>query len=94
MPCLAACAWPPLAPWTLLDAAVELHLLDEPLGVLGLAAGTPVHVHDTASGLAPWSAAGPGAPRDAAPLFAALTAATRCADPFRHRPWSIEEALA
>lgn len=73
-----------LDPWTLLDAAEELHCLGGEIGLLALAAGVPLRCH----GAAPY--AGHSAER----VFAALIAATRCADPFRRRPWSIEEALA
>lgn len=73
-----------LAPWTLLDLAHAVHVLGDELGLLGLAAGVEVRSHAPA----PWA----GQPADA--VFAALIAATRCADPFRARPWTLEEAVA
>ncbi|GGG34239.1 hypothetical protein GCM10010964_22710 [Caldovatus sediminis] len=100
-PTLPGCLPAPLAPWTLLDAAAVLHLLDDPLGLLALAAGVPVACHDPAAPFAGWGATRdapqvprrPGPARDATDLFAALVAATRCADPFRSRPWTLAEAL-
>jgi len=100
-PTLPGCVEGPLAPWTLLDAAAALHLLDDPLGLLALAAGVPVTCHDPATAFAGWGATRdaphvprrPGPARDATDLFAALIAGTCCADPFHHRPWSLTEAL-
>lgn len=100
-PTLPDCAAAPLAPWTLLDAAAALHVLDDPLGLLALAAGVPVTCHDPAAAFAGWGATQdmpqvprrPGPPRDATDLFAVLIAGTRCADPFRRRPWTLPEAL-
>lgn len=73
-----------LAPWTLLDLAAELHLLGDGggLALLALAApGVAVRRHD---------ADGAAAGAD----FAALLAASRFADPFRHRSWTAAEAIA
>jgi capsular polysaccharide export protein len=71
---------PALDPWTLLDAAAEIRGGSRDLALLALAAGVPV-------------AQGPLAGADAAATWATLLAATRCADPFRHRPCGIMEAL-
>lgn len=69
-----------LAPWTLIDLAHALHGIGETTSLLGLAAG--IAVHD------------PVLPaRAPVAIFAALLAATRCADPFRARPWSFAEAM-
>ncbi|MBW8271476.1 capsular polysaccharide export protein, LipB/KpsS family, partial [Caldovatus aquaticus] len=100
-PTLPGCAAAPLAPWTLLDAAAALHVLDDPLGLLALAAGVPVTCHAPGAAFAGWGATRdmpsvprrPGPARDATDLFAALIAGTRCADPFRGRPWTLLEAL-
>jgi capsular polysaccharide export protein len=69
-----------LAPWTLLDLAHALHALEDGLGLLGLAAGLPVQ-----------GPAWAGQPAEA--VFSALVTATHCADPFRTRPWSLEQAI-
>ena len=79
-----------IAPWTLLDAAAELHVLDDGLGLLGLLAGIPVHC-DPAASYAPWAA---GGSRDGLDLFATVASLARCADPFRRCPSGFEEALA
>jgi capsular polysaccharide export protein len=79
-----------LAPWTILDAAAELHVLDDGLGLLGLMAGAAVHAEATAP-FAPWAA---GGSRDGLDLLATIAGLARCADPFRRRPWSFEEAIA
>jgi capsular polysaccharide export protein len=71
----------PFDPWTLLEAAVEWHTLSAEAALPALAAGVPLH------GPLPFAGADP------ARLFAALIARTRCADPFRCRPWSLDEAL-
>jgi capsular polysaccharide export protein len=71
----------PFDPWTLLDAAAEWHTLSAEAALPALAASVPLH------GPLPFCDADP------ARLFAAIVAATRCADPFLHRPWSLEEAL-
>lgn len=69
-----------LSPWTLIDAAAELHALDGPTVVTAALAGVPVH--------------GAGAaPKDGLALLAALAAAARCADPIRARPITLEEAI-
>ncbi|MDJ0389784.1 hypothetical protein QMO56_16855 [Roseomonas sp. E05] len=68
---------PRLAPWTLLDLAAELHGASPEMALLAAAAGVPVG----------------GAVLDPAPGWAAVIAATRCADPFLHRPWRLEQAL-
>jgi capsular polysaccharide export protein len=74
-----------LAPWTLIDLAAALHGTgDDATELLALAAGVPLH---TAPG-APWAGRAPAA------VFAALAAATRCADPFRAQPWSLDQAIA
>ncbi|MCK8784593.1 capsule biosynthesis protein [Roseomonas sp. NAR14] len=95
-------AW---APWALVEGAAALHLADaDDTALAALAAGVPVHAHADA----PWTGRGatidaPGLPRraarrDAEALFAALAAATRCADPFSGqpcgRPWTLAEAVA
>ena len=67
-------------PWTLLDAAREVHGASRDLALLALAAGVPV-------------VDGPLAGADPVATFARLVAATRCADPFRRRPCTLEEAL-
>ncbi len=73
-----------LAPWTLVELAAEMHGLGaDATELLALGAGVPLR---TAPG-APWAG------RDAAAVFRALAAATRCADPFRARPWPIEAAI-
>jgi len=66
-----------LAPWTLLDLAADLYGASDEMALLAAAAGVPVA----------------GELRDPAPGWAALIAATRCADPFLCRPWRIEQAL-
>lgn len=73
-----------VAPWTLLDLAHAVHVLGDEVGLLGLAAGVGVRPHAPV----PWA----GQPADA--VLAALIAATRCADPFRTRPWTLEEVIA
>ncbi|MGG5823020.1 hypothetical protein [Falsiroseomonas sp. HW251] len=70
----------PLDPWTLLDAAAELRGGSREMALLAMAAGVRV----TAGALA-------GA--DPAATWAALLAATRCADPFRDAPCSLEDAV-
>jgi len=64
--------------WTLLDLAAELFGATEEMALLAAAAGVR----------ADGEAAAPG------PRFAALLAATRCADPFLRRPWSFARAAA
>jgi capsular polysaccharide export protein len=71
---------PPLDPWTLLDAAAELHGASRDLALLALAAG--VTVRD-----------GPLAGADPLGTWARVLAATRCADPFRRVPCGVMEAL-
>jgi len=66
-----------LAPWTLLDLAADLHGASPEMALLAAAAGVPVG----------------GEVLDPGPPWAALIAATRCADPFLHRPWRLEQAL-
>jgi capsular polysaccharide export protein len=66
-----------LSPWTLLDLAADLHGASAEMALLAAAAGVPVA----------------GQRLDAGPRFAALVAATRCADPFLRQPWSLEQAL-
>ncbi|WP_160937335.1 capsular polysaccharide export protein, LipB/KpsS family [Teichococcus coralli] len=66
-----------LAPWTLLDLAADLYGASPEMTLLASANGVPVG----------------GALLDPAPRWAKLIAATRCADPFLHRPWRIEQAL-
>ncbi|MCQ4162983.1 hypothetical protein NON00_24105, partial [Roseomonas sp. GC11] len=65
-----------LSPWTLLDLAEEVHGGGADMALLAAAAGVPVA----------------GRRLDAALLWAALIAATRCADPFLSRPWRFEQA--
>jgi capsular polysaccharide export protein len=73
-----------LAPWTLVDLANEMHGLgQDTTELLALAAGVALRTAPDA----PW--AGRAGPE----VFAALAAATRCADPFRGRPWQLEQAL-
>lgn len=72
-----------LSPWTLLDLAQEVHGLGDEVELLALAAGIPARSHLPAA----WAG------RDAETVFAALIAATRCADPFRARPAPLEAAL-
>ena len=79
-----------LAPWTLLDAAAELHTVGDGLGLLGLMAGVAVHCHAPAS-YAPWAE---GGQRDGLDLLAVLAGAARCADPFRREACGFEAALA
>jgi capsular polysaccharide export protein len=70
----------PLAPWTLLDAAAELWCLEDELSLLAAALGRAVR--------------GPGAGQaDGLAALAGTIAATRAADPFHHRPWSLDQAL-
>ncbi len=71
---------PALDPWTLLDAAAELRGASRDLALLALAAGVPL-------------ADGTLAGADPRATWAALLAATRCADPFRKRPCGILDAL-
>ncbi|MGG5812576.1 hypothetical protein, partial [Falsiroseomonas sp. CW058] len=70
----------PVSPWTLLDAAAELHGAGRDLALLALAAG--VALHD-----------GPLAGADPASAWAAVLAATRCTDPFDGAPCGILQAL-
>jgi capsular polysaccharide export protein len=65
-----------LSAWTLLDLADELFGASEEMTLLAAAAGVKV---------------GGRVPRPG-PRFAALLAATRCADPFLRRPWSFTQA--
>lgn len=75
-----------LAPWTLLDLAAVVHGLGtDRTELLALAAGLPLR--SPAQTPPPWA----GRPAEA--VFAALAAATRCADPFRARPWTLEQAI-
>lgn len=76
-------AAPRLAPWTLLDTAAELWCLPDELALLADALGIPLR--------GPGAAAFAGQPPGA--LLAGRIAATRCADPFRHRPWTLAQAL-
>lgn len=69
-----------LDPWTLLDIAAEIHGASRELALLALAAGVRV-------------ADGPLAGADPLASWAALLAATRCADPFRQAPCGLGEAL-
>ena len=71
---------PAYDPWTLLDAATELHGASRDLALLALAAGVTL-------------ADGPFAGADPMRIWGALLAATRCADPFRNAPCTILEAL-
>ena len=73
-------ALPALDPWTLLDAAAELHGASRDLALLALAAG--VALRD-----------GPLAGAEPAAVWARLLAATRAADPFTGQPCSIEAGL-
>lgn len=76
-----------IAPWALLDLAAALHAGPgaERMALLAHGAGVPVRWH---GGPAPaWLAA------PASACFAALAAAVRCADPFRARPWHLEDAV-
>ena len=73
-------ALPRLDPWTLLDAAAGISGASRELALLAHAAGVPV-------------ADGPLAGDDRLGLWAALLAATRCADPFRARPCGVFEAI-
>ncbi|PWC27858.1 capsular polysaccharide export protein, LipB/KpsS family [Teichococcus aestuarii] len=66
-----------LSPWTLLDLAEDLHGASAEMALLAAAAGVRVS----------------GRLLDPAPRWAALIAATRCADPFLQRPWPFEQAL-
>ncbi|MBO1076015.1 capsular polysaccharide export protein, LipB/KpsS family [Roseomonas marmotae] len=66
-----------VSPWTLLDLAADLYGASAEMALLASAAGVPVA----------------GQRLDPVPRFAALIAATRCADPFLARPWSFEQAL-
>lgn len=71
-----------LAPWTLLDCAAVVHGLGtDRTELLALAVGLALRSP------APWAG------RSAAAVFAALAAATRCADPFRARPWTLAAAI-
>ena len=71
-----------LDPWTLIDAAAEIHALPGPTALLAALAGVPVR--------------GPreGAAQDGLALLSALAAAARCADPVLARPITLEEAIA
>lgn len=62
--------------WTLLDLAAELCGATEEMALLAAAAGVRAD----------------GQPPAPGPRFAALLAATRCADPFLRRPWSFAQA--
>ena len=99
-PVLAATRPLRLAPWTLLEAAAQLHALDTETALLGVLAGRAVHCH-APSAYAGWGATtdAPGLPqraerRSALDLLAALAGATRCADPFAARPTGLEQAIA
>jgi len=70
-----------LSPWTLIDAAAEIHALPGATARLAALAGVPVF--------------GPGMARaDDLGQWASLAAAARCADPVTGRSIGIEEALA
>ncbi|MFB9969681.1 hypothetical protein ACFFMP_06405 [Pseudoroseomonas cervicalis] len=66
-----------LSPWTLLDLAEDLYGATPEMALLAAAAGVRVA----------------GRALDPAPGWAALIAATRCADPFLSRPCSFEDSL-
>jgi len=68
-----------LSPWTLIDAAAEMHALPGPTARLAALAGVPVR--------------GPGAGADGLALLASLAEAARCADPIRAAPCTLEHAL-
>lgn len=69
-----------LDPWTLIDAAAQIHALPGPTALLAALAGVPV--------------ARPGGPAtDGLAALAALGAAARCADRVRARPIALEEAI-
>ncbi|WP_372491121.1 hypothetical protein, partial [Falsiroseomonas oryziterrae] len=73
-------ALPLLDAWTLLDAAAEIRGASSELALLALAGGVAV-------------ADGPLAGADPLATWAALLAATRCADPFRRAPCGLDAAL-
>ncbi|MFC7474411.1 hypothetical protein ACFQS7_08605 [Dankookia sp. GCM10030260] len=87
-PVLAAAGVPVLpgrlAPWTLLDLAIELHTFSPQMALLAGAAGVPAWL----GGAVPWGGAAPEA------AFAAVLAATRWADPFRDRPSTPAAGIA
>lgn len=68
-----------VSPWTLIDAAAEIHALPGPTARLAALAGVPVR--------------GPGSVTDGLGLLAALAGAARCADPVRAIPCTMEDAL-
>lgn len=88
-PSLAATLAGRLAPWTLLDAAAEIHGHDDALALLGLLAGRVVRC-DPSSAFAPWAVGGAA---DGIDLLALLAGTARCADPFRRAPIPIEAAF-
>lgn len=66
-----------LSAWTLLDLAADLYGASPEMALLASAAGVPVE----------------GRVPDPASHFAAILAATRCADPFLGRPWDFAQAV-
>ncbi|MBR0674441.1 capsular polysaccharide export protein, LipB/KpsS family, partial [Neoroseomonas soli] len=76
-PVLAATRPGRFSPWTLIDAAAELHAPGGATALLAALAGVPL----------------PGAGMDGLGCLAALAAAARCADPVRARPITLEEAI-
>jgi capsular polysaccharide export protein len=79
-PALLPGALPPQDPWTLLDAASDLHGASRDLALLALAAGVRL-------------ADGPLAGADPLGTWGRLLAATRCADPFRRMPCGLADAI-
>jgi capsular polysaccharide export protein len=70
-----------LSPWTLLDAAAELHALPGPMALLGSLAGVVVR--------------GPGGVvADGVAAWVSIAAAARCADPVRGIPIGLDQAIA
>ncbi len=79
-PLLAATRDAVLSPWTLIDAAAELHALPGPMALLGRLAGVPVRGPD-------------GALAEGGSAWSAVAAAALCADPVRGVPMTLEQAI-
>ncbi len=79
-PTLAATRSGRLSPWTLFDAAAQIHALPGDTALLASLAGVELHL--------------PGGPApDGLAALSALAAAARCADPTRGQPIPIEAAI-
>jgi capsular polysaccharide export protein len=79
-PLLAATRGAILSPWSLFDAAAELHVLPGRMALLATLAGVVVR--------------GPGPHPGGDAAWAAIMAAARCADPVRRVPITLGQAIA